>query len=302
MAGKCPSCGGPLVDEPGNDVYVCTVCGDLFSRDKLVNDGIVPKYEVFDEKVVPDRPVVDLPKKRINPQDDEIDYTLSRLRRIQWIVMIALWLLILGIGLSLFYSYRHKADVMESKENPLEGTLISNGKNLLTEEYLKEEYKIYYAQENYLQRSLAILLLTVVGVFTVYIIMAALGSIVRARVTGKPLNKASFYKSLAVLIFLDLVFLVFAIWGMRGNGPSPEKASYSVYKMEYLGKYSHKSGKTKTYVITYMKNDELQEKHVSSSTYDLYPKDTCTLYVAVAQKGASKVEFHTYREDAYMLP
>ena len=299
MAGKCPSCGGPLVDEPGNDVYVCTACGDLFSRDKLVNDGIVPKHEVFDEKVVPDRPEVDLPKKRINPKEDEIEYTLSRLRRIQWIVMIALWLVILGIGLSLFFSYRHKSDVMESKENPLEGTLISNGKNLLTEEYLKEEYKIYYAQENYSQRSLAILVFTIFGVFSVYIIMAALGSIVRARVTEKPLNKASFYKSLAALIVLDMFLLVFAIWGMRENGPSPEKASYSVYKMNYLGKYNRKSGKTKTYVITYMENDQLKEKHVNSSHYDLYPNDTCTLYVAVAQKGASKVEFHTYREDAY---
>ena len=237
--------------------------------------------------------------------NEDAEHTLKKLRILQWITMIILWIMIAIVFYSLYLSYTKKSVVMESRENPLKGTTMVDGKDVLTEEYLKEDYKSYYYGQELSIKGTTMLFLGMEAAFLVYVISATLGSIVRARVLGKPLDKEKCAMSLGLLAFgaVCIMVLPIYIWCIEWpSQPSPEKASYNVSRMVYQGKKTLGSGKSAKYKITYIENGEYKEKEVGDFTYAMYPDDACTLYVATFHYKDGDKEFYTYRADEYTLP
>ena len=238
--------------------------------------------------------------------NEDAEHTLKRLRRLQWITMIVLWIVIAMIFYNLYGYLSRKSDAMISRENPLKGTFMVDGKDVLTEEYLKEDYKSYFYWDDYGAKSASMALYAFDAAFVVYIISAALGSIVRARVLGKPLDKEKLSTSLRWLIAGAITVLALATFIanlVRLYDPSPKKANLKVYEIEYQGKRIAGSGSDKSYMISYVENGEIKEKVVVGDfTYAMYPDDACTLYVATFHGKNGDQEFYTYRADEYTLP
>lgn len=237
--------------------------------------------------------------------NEDAEHTLKKLRILQWITMIVLWIVIAMIFYNLHCYLSRKSDAMISRENPLKGTAMVDGKDVLTEEYLKEDYKSYFYRDDYGAKSVSMFLFAFDAAFVVYIISAALGSIVRARVLEKPLDKEKLSVSVGMLAFGAAAVLALAIFMFFGGSyfnPSPQKASYSVNRMVYQGKKVIGSGKSAKYKITYIENGEFKEKEVGSTGYDMYPDDACMIYVATFQARDGEKEFYVYLSDEYTLP
>ncbi|MBO4927668.1 MAG: hypothetical protein J5379_05390 [Clostridiales bacterium] len=233
----------------------------------------------------------------------EAKYKAKRIERIMWILFV-----VAAIGILVFGAYRttHQETEFPSlkdaritaveeakKQFPGHGTIP------LTEEVLKSDYRLFYANRKELADSSIAFRSSLVGVFLLFFVMLLAVSIVKANITGEKLSRGKFGASIGGVAVMLALFL-YVIFGINYYvGPNPEKANYSTYSVSYISKDLLTVGNTTNFYIFYEENGLKKSKNVSAGEYNMYPNERGTVYVATASYKGDTIVFKVYSEKEY---
>ena len=183
------------------------------------------------------------------------------------------------------------------------------GKIVLTDDFLKIDYQIFYDGRAHGGSTFGKMLLVFTFVAAGFCVIAFVSQILRARFRNESVNLIRLISSIVPLVFIIIFYFVFrtAVNTMSNSGPKPDAAEFTVYMIDVTqaktkiirGKDPGDSDTTRYYIYYDNGKGGEYEMSVTSSMYDVVTKPGL-YYLASANEGNNIEYFAIYSPDSYV--
>ncbi|MBO4474141.1 MAG: hypothetical protein J5750_04430 [Clostridiales bacterium] len=228
------------------------------------------------------------------------------------LVLIGMFFVCVRIMQNSEKSYKGHYDELQAERTRVIGEARKldpeEGKIVLTDDFLKIDYQIYYDGRQEGSSTFGKILLVFTFVAAGFCVISAISMILRARFRNEPLNILRLVCFIVPLIFIFVFYFVFrsAVNTMSNSGPKPEEAQYKVFMIDVTNKQtkvihsSDNNGSDTTRYYIYYDNGKggEYEMSVTSSMYDVV-EHTGPYYLACAEQGSKKAYFAIYSPEAH---